>query len=96
MALGRCRTDPILGFSRTGASQNPLYVLQGGHDVARRDVIRRFKRGWENFESNFPMVSRVGFSNGNWCSAPVIATCSCRPTSVMAEVGRDNTQLFLG
>jgi predicted ABC-type ATPase len=25
-------------------------VQQGGHDVPRRDVIRRFKRGWENFE----------------------------------------------
>src|SRR5271156_6343012 len=25
-------------------------VLQGGHDVARRDVVRRFKRGWANFE----------------------------------------------
>jgi predicted ABC-type ATPase len=26
-------------------------VQQGGHDVPRRDVIRQFKRGWENFES---------------------------------------------
>jgi len=26
-------------------------VLQGGHEVPRRDVIRRFKRGWVNFES---------------------------------------------
>jgi len=25
-------------------------VQQGGHDVPRRDVIRRFKRGWENFD----------------------------------------------
>jgi predicted ABC-type ATPase len=25
-------------------------VRQGGHNVPRRDVIRRFKRGWENFE----------------------------------------------
>ena len=25
-------------------------VRQGGHDVPRIDVIRRFKRGWENFE----------------------------------------------
>jgi predicted ABC-type ATPase len=25
-------------------------VRQGGHDVPRSDVMRRFKRGWENFE----------------------------------------------
>jgi len=32
-------------------------VQQGGHDVPRRDVIRRFKRGWENFESIYrPMA----------------------------------------
>jgi predicted ABC-type ATPase len=26
-------------------------VRQGGHNVPRSDVVRRFKRGWENFES---------------------------------------------
>ena len=26
-------------------------VRQGGHDVPRNDVVRRFKRGWDNFES---------------------------------------------
>jgi predicted ABC-type ATPase len=26
-------------------------VKQGGHDVKREDVIRRFHRGWEKFES---------------------------------------------
>ena len=32
-------------------------VRQGGHDVPRRDVIRRFKRGWENFDSIYrPMA----------------------------------------
>jgi predicted ABC-type ATPase len=32
-------------------------VLQGGHDVARRDAIRRFKRGWKNLESIYrPMA----------------------------------------
>lgn len=24
-------------------------VRQGGHDVPKRDVLRRFNRGWENF-----------------------------------------------
>lgn len=26
-------------------------VRQGGHDVARADVLRRFDRGWRNFEN---------------------------------------------
>ena len=26
-------------------------VRQGGHDVPRLDVIRRFTRGWENFQN---------------------------------------------
>lgn len=26
-------------------------VRQGGHDVARADVLRRFERGWKNFQS---------------------------------------------
>ena len=26
-------------------------VRQGGHDVPRSDVIRRFTRGWNNFQS---------------------------------------------
>ena len=32
-------------------------VRQGGHDVPRRDVMRRFKRGWENFQKAYqPMA----------------------------------------
>jgi predicted ABC-type ATPase len=32
-------------------------VRQGGHHVLRRDVIRRFKRGWANFETVYrPMA----------------------------------------
>jgi predicted ABC-type ATPase len=32
-------------------------VRQGGHDVPKRDVIRRFKRGWENFQKTYqPMA----------------------------------------
>lgn len=26
-------------------------VRQGGHDVPRKDVIRRFHRGWDNFQN---------------------------------------------
>ena len=32
-------------------------VRQGGHDVPKRDVLRRFKRGWENFQETYrPMA----------------------------------------
>lgn len=32
-------------------------VRQGGHDVPKRDVLRRFKRGWENFQKTYqPMA----------------------------------------
>lgn len=38
-------TSPKLAFSRIAAR-----VKQGGHDVPRRDVLRRFDRGWRNFK----------------------------------------------
>ena len=28
-------------------------VRQGGHDVPRKDVLRRYARGWENFQSTY-------------------------------------------
>jgi predicted ABC-type ATPase len=28
-------------------------VKQGGHDVPRADVLRRFARGWNNFEAAY-------------------------------------------
>ncbi len=32
-------------------------VRQGGHDVPKRDVLRRFTRGWENFQKTYqPMA----------------------------------------
>jgi predicted ABC-type ATPase len=36
--------SPQLALSRVAAR-----VKQGGHDVARSDVLRRYKRGWSNF-----------------------------------------------
>jgi predicted ABC-type ATPase len=37
--------SPRLALSRVAAR-----VKQGGHDVADEDVLRRFDRGWRNFE----------------------------------------------
>jgi len=36
--------SPQLALSRVAAR-----VKQGGHDVARSDVLRRYDRGWTNF-----------------------------------------------
>jgi len=36
--------SPQLALSRVAAR-----VVQGGHSVARTDVLRRYKRGWANF-----------------------------------------------
>jgi predicted ABC-type ATPase len=36
--------SPRLALSRVAAR-----VRQGGHNVPRADVVRRFKRGWANF-----------------------------------------------
>jgi predicted ABC-type ATPase len=37
-------SSPRLALRRIAAR-----VRQGGHDVPRRDALRRFERGWENF-----------------------------------------------
>ncbi len=39
-------TSPQLALRRIAAR-----VRQGGHDVPRADVLRRFDRGWVNFET---------------------------------------------
>jgi len=43
-------------FSRLKSTQLALRrvaarVRQGGHDVPRQDVVRRYARGWQNFQS---------------------------------------------
>jgi predicted ABC-type ATPase len=47
-------------------------VLQGGHDVARRDVIRRFKRGWDNFESIYRPMAESWAIYDNSGTSPVL------------------------
>lgn len=32
-------------------------VKQGGHDVPRKDVLRRFDRGWKNFEAAYKALA---------------------------------------
>ena len=40
--------SPQLAMRRIAAR-----VKQGGHNVPRADVLRRFVRGWRNFETNY-------------------------------------------
>ena len=41
-------TSPALALRRIAAR-----VRQGGHDVPKADVLRRFDRGWTNFETAY-------------------------------------------
>lgn len=34
-------------------------VREGGHDVSRPDVIRRFAHGWENFKRVYPALADI-------------------------------------
>ncbi len=41
-------SSPAVALRRIAAR-----VRQGGHDVPREDVLRRFARGWANFQSDY-------------------------------------------
>ena len=48
--------SPQLALSRIASR-----VRQGGHDVLRSDVIRRYKRGWTNFLNVYqPLADHLG------------------------------------
>ena len=34
-----------------------MRVKQGGHDVPPEDVMRRFERGWKNFEQTYKLLA---------------------------------------
>ncbi len=44
--------SPQLGLRRIAAR-----VKQGGHNVPRRDVLRRFTRSWNNFEKHYRLLA---------------------------------------
>ena len=45
-------------------------VKQGGHDVARADVLRRFDRGWQNFENIYKPLADAWVVYDNSGDAP--------------------------
>jgi predicted ABC-type ATPase len=57
--------SPQLALSRIAAR-----VRQGGHDVPRADVVRRFKRGWENFINVYQPLANTWAIYENSASIP--------------------------
>ena len=45
-------TSPEIAYQRIAAR-----VKQGGHDVPRRDVLRRFSRSWTNFTRHYRLLA---------------------------------------
>jgi predicted ABC-type ATPase len=55
--------SPPLALRRVAAR-----VKQGGHDVTRADVLRRFNRSWQNFQNMYKLLAdawKVYDSSGN-------------------------------
>ncbi len=59
--------SPQLALRRIAAR-----VRQGGHDVPRRDVLRRFERGWENFYSHYRAVADAWSVYDNSGPSPIL------------------------
>jgi predicted ABC-type ATPase len=47
-------------------------VKQGGHDVPRADVLRRFQRGWKNFETAYKPLADVWEVYDNSGGRPIL------------------------
>ncbi len=47
-------------------------VKQGGHHVPRADVLRRFTRGWKNFENTYKPLADVWEVHDNSGSHPIL------------------------
>jgi predicted ABC-type ATPase len=45
-------------------------VKQGGHDVPRADVVRRFVRGWDNFQTTYRSIADAWTVYDNSGDAP--------------------------
>jgi predicted ABC-type ATPase len=58
-------SSPQLALRRIAAR-----VRQGGHNVPRRDVLRRFTRSWQNFTRNYRVLSDAWSVYDNSGSTP--------------------------
>jgi predicted ABC-type ATPase len=66
MAFLRVSSAPLLLRRIT------VRVKQGGHDVPRADVLRRFVRGWENFEGSYKPLADAWEVYDNSGASPVL------------------------
>ncbi len=58
-------SSPAVALRRIAAR-----VRQGGHDVPRADVVRRFARGWMNFQSDYRLLMHAWAVYDNSGAAP--------------------------
>ena len=59
--------SPQLALRRIAAR-----VKQGGHNVAPADVLRRFKRGWENFQKVYQLQADAWTVYDNSGQSPIL------------------------
>ena len=58
-------TSPQLASQRIDSR-----VRQGGHDIPRADVLRRFQRGWDNYHTLYRPLAHAESVYDNSCDAP--------------------------
>jgi predicted ABC-type ATPase len=66
-----------LGFLRLSSVEVALHriaerVKEGGHNVARADVVRRYKRGLENFEKTYRLLADSWTVYDNAGDSPIL------------------------
>lgn len=63
--------SPALALRRVAAR-----VRQGGHAVPRADVLRRYRRGWENFTHSYRLAAYAWAVYDNSADAPILIEAS--------------------
>jgi predicted ABC-type ATPase len=58
-------TSPQLALQRIASR-----VRQGGHDIPRADVLRRFQRSWDNYHMLYRPLAHAWSVYDNSCDAP--------------------------
>jgi len=64
-------SSPLIALRRIAAR-----VRQGGHDVPREDVLRRYARGWENFQAIYRPHVDMWAVYDNSGKSPRLLDCS--------------------
>jgi predicted ABC-type ATPase len=60
-------TSPHLALQRIASR-----VRQGGHDIPRADVLRRFQRSWDNYHTLYRPLAHDWAVYDNSCDAPTL------------------------